>query len=296
MRIFYKNAILDFMLKFSSKNSNIGIIGLGMVGMQVQRWFKSKNHKIFAYDKFKASDSWEDVDGAQIIFLCLPTPYSNKEKSGVDLSAFKEIIGCFKQPKLFVVKSTVPAGTTEKLQTFFPRHYFMHNPELLTEATAWQDFSKPALQLIGYTQKSRPLVKNVLTILPPAKYTKIMSATAAEIFKYSRNAFFATKIIFANQIYDLCQAYHVDYKIIQKALAAEPWIGGNHLHVIHKKYRGFGGKCLPKDLKTLIKVFKYKKIKPELFKAVDKINNELLKKQKLEKTLNKFWLRNINIA
>ncbi|MEK7646858.1 MAG: hypothetical protein AAB378_00605 [Patescibacteria group bacterium] len=280
----------------ANDNKNIGIVGLGMVGMQVQRWFKLKNHKIFTYDKFKASDFREDVDRARIIFLCLPTPYSNKEKSGVDLSVFKEMIRFFKQPKLFVVKSTVPVGTTEKLQTLFPRHYFMHNPELLTETTAWQDFSKPALQLIGCTQKSRPLVSHVLKILPSAKYAKIMSATAAEIFKYSRNAFFATKVIFANQIYDLCQAYNVDYKIIQEALAAEPWIGSNHLHVIHKKYRGFGGKCLPKDLKTLIKVFQYKKIKPELFKAVDKINSELLKKQKLEKTLNKFWLRNINIA
>lgn len=276
------------------QNKNIGVVGFGIVGSQVVRWFKLKNHHVFIYDKFKKIGQLKDLDNAQIIFLCLPTPLAKNQKTGVNLSVLKKIISLFKAPKIFIIKSTVPPGTTEELQKIFAGHYFFHNPEFLTETSAWKDFSRPILQIIGYTQKSKNLGKAILKILPRAQYSSILSATAAEIFKYSRNAFFATKVIFANQIYDLCKAFNIDYEDIKKLMSEEPWIGSNHLQIIHKGYRGFGGKCLPKDLKTFIKVYKSKKLKPEFFEIINEINNQLLKKQKLTKTLQKFWLNNKN--
>ena len=277
---------------FKNKKPVIGIVGLGMVGGQVEKWFKAKKFKTFGYDKFKKIGKLEDILPADIIFLCLPTPHKDDHHGGVDLSDFNKISSVFKEPKIFVIKSTIPIGNTEEIQKKFPAHYFFHSPEFLTEATAWKDFSKPVFQIIGYTEKSEKLAGKILKILPPAKETVAVPATASEIFKFVRNAFFAVKVIFANQVYDLCEASCVDYDQIKKLMLSEPWIGGHHLEVIHKGYRGFGGKCLPKDLKTLIKIYKLKNISPELFEAVDKINHNLLNKQQLSDTLNKLWLQN----
>jgi len=278
-----------------NKNKKIiGVIGLGMVGGMVYRWFKSQKYDVIGYDKFKKNGGKnpDDLNKADIVFLCLPTPHSDSEDMGVSLASFEEIIEKLKKPKMFVIKSTVPPGTTEILQEKFKGRYFFHNPEFLTEATAWKDFSRPTLQLIGYTKKSKKFANDILKILPKAKYANVLSATATEIFKFARNAFFATKVIFANQIYDLCEAWGVSYDDMKKAMSAEPWICGNHLEVVHKGYRGFGGKCLPKDLKTLIKAFHSKKVRPSLFEAVDSVNTELLENQKLMNTLKELWLEN----
>ena len=270
----------------------IGVVGLGMVGGQVQKWFKAKKMKTLGYDKFLKIGKLEDVLPADIIFLCLPTPHKDDHHGGVDLSDFIKIIFSFKEPKIFVIKSTIPPGATENLQQKFKEHYFFHSPEFLTEATAWKDFSKPIFQIIGYTEKSKKLADKILKILPLAKETVAVYSTSSELFKFVRNAFFAVKVIFANQVYDLCEAFCIDYDQVKKMMLSEPWIGGHHLEVIHKGYRGFGGKCLPKDLKTLIKIYKLKNISSELFDVVDKINHNLLNKQQLSDTLNKLWLQN----
>lgn len=273
----------------------IGVAGVGMVGIQVKRWFESKNFKVFAYDKFKNIGSEDDLQKADVIFLCLPTPHNDKINTGVDVSVFFDFLKKFKDPKIFIIKSTVPPGTTEVIQKKFPKHKFLHSPEFLTEATAWEDFSKPVFQLLGYTDKSKVVAQIILDILPRSKKANlVMKSSETEIFKFARNAFFAVKVIFANQVYDVSQSFGANYDEIKKLMLGDPWIGGHHLEVIHKGYRGYGGKCLPKDLKTFIKVFRTKRLKPELFEAADRINDDLIKKQKLTKTLNKYWLGNSN--
>lgn len=272
----------------------IGIAGLGMVGNQVKTWFDSKKYSVFSYDKFKNIGTLEELYAADVIFLCLPTPHNKKENTGVSLKLFRDYARKFKEPKIFVIKSTVPPGATSLLQKEFPHHLFLHSPEFLTEATAWKDFSRPIFQIIGYTDKSKKIANKILKILPRGRTNKIMSSEESEIFKFTRNAFFAVKVIFVNQIFDICESFGADYDTIKKLMLADPWIGGHHLEAIHKGYRGYGGKCLPKDLKTFIKVFETKERDPKLFKAADALNGELLKKQGLGDTLKKYWLGNFN--
>jgi len=272
----------------------IGIAGLGMVGDQVRRWFEMKGFVVSAYDKFKNIGKEEDLYTSDVVFLCLPTPHNKNSKNGVDISVFKKFVKKFENGKIFVIKSTVPPGTTEILQEECPEYLFLHSPEFLTEATAWKDFSKPIFQILGYTEKSKVVAKRILDILPKGKLNKIMRSSESEIFKFTRNAFFAVKVTFANQIYDICEAFGADYDVIKKLMLADPWIGGHHLEVIHKGYRGFGGKCLPKDLKTFIKVFEISKLNPELLRAADSLNDKILKKQGLSGTLKKYWLGNMN--
>lgn len=271
----------------------IGIIGLGMVGGVIYRWFKEKKYQVFGYDKFKKVGTLKEVEGAKIIFLCLPTPY-DKEK-GYDLSSLIENLEYFKNKdsKIFVIKSTVLPGTTDYFQKKYKRHYFLFSPEFLSEATAEKDFRKPFLQVVGYTQKTKKLAQKILKILPKAKILNIITeAKAAEIFKLVRNAFFSTKVIFSNIVFDLCQKLDVDYEEVKMLMKTDPWIGGIHFEIFHKGKRGFGGKCLPKDLLALIWCYKKLKLKPKLFEVVWKENFNLLKKQKLLKKLFRDWLQN----
>ncbi|MBM3250690.1 MAG: hypothetical protein FJZ07_00385 [Candidatus Nealsonbacteria bacterium] len=270
------------------KDLKIGICGVGMVGGALKNYFEKKGVKTLIYDKGKNLGSIEEVNQADVIFICVPTPYL-KDK-GFDLSCVKESCQNIEQGKIIVIKSTVLPSTTEKLQNEFPQHKFLFNPEFLTELTAEQDMNYPDRQIIGYTEKSYNIAGDIMQILPLAPYEKIMPSTEAEMVKYFGNNWFAVKVAFANQIYDLCRKMEINYDNVMEAAAADKRIGRSHLEVWHKSYRGYGGKCLPKDIKALIQFADEKGINLELHKIVEKINNQLMKEQKIDDP-EKFSLR-----
>jgi len=264
----------------SLKDLKIGICGVGMVGGALARYFEKKGIKPFLYDKGKNLGSVEEVNQADVIFICVPTPYNKKK--GFDLSYVEEAISKIQGEKIIVIKSTVLPGTTEKLQEKYPQHKFLFNPEFLTELTADQDMCYPDRQIIGYTKKSYDIAGDILQILPLAPYEKIMPATEAEMVKYFGNTWFSTKVIFANQIYDLCQKLGINYDRVMEAAATDKRIGRTHLEVWHKGYRGYGGKCLPKDIRALIQFGNEKGVDLKLLKVVEEINNQLMKEQGID--------------
>jgi len=264
----------------SLKNLKIGIMGVGMVGGALKNYFESIGKKIFLYDNGKNFGSVEEINQADIIFICVPTPF-DKEK-GFDLFFVEDAISKIKGEKIIVIKSTVLPGTTEKLQKKYPQHKFLFNPEFLTELTADQDMKYPDRQIIGYTKESYNIAGDVLEILPLAPFEKIMPATEAEMVKYFGNTWFSIKVIFANQMYDLCQKLGLNYDRVMEAAAADKRIGKSHLEVWHKGYRGYGGKCLPKDTKALIQFADQIGVDLKLHKTVEEINNQLMKEQGIE--------------
>lgn len=253
----------------------IGIIGVGMVGGAVRRYFEATNNKPFVYDKGQKLGSIEEANRADVVFICVPTPYD--EKKGFDLSCVEEALKMIKGKKIVVIKSTVLPGTTEKLQRKYPNHKILFNPEFLTEATADQDMFDPDRQIIGYTKKSFNVAGDIMRILPLAPFERIMPATEAEMAKYYGNNWFCIKVIYANQMYDLCQSLGIDYDMVKEVAAADKRIGSSHLEIFHKGYRGYGGKCLPKDIRAMIRWSDEVGINMELFKAAEKINNRLIK-------------------
>ena len=258
----------------------IGIVGVGMVGGAVKRYFEKNNIIPFLYDKGKNLGSPEEINKSDIVFVCVPTPYIKDR--GFDLSFVKETCENLKGEKIVVIKSTVLPGTTEDLQKEYPQHKFLFNPEFLTEATADQDMEYPDRQIIGYTEKSHNVAGDIMQILPLAPFEKIMPATEAEMVKYFGNTWFSVKVIFANQIYDLCQKLGIDYNAVAESAAADKRIGRTHLDVLHKGYRGYGGKCLSKDIKALIQFADKNNIDLELHKKAEEINNKLMKEQGIE--------------
>jgi len=257
----------------------IGIIGVGMVGSAVARYFENvKGIKPFLYDNGKNLGSTQKINEAEVIFICVPTPL-DKEKNYFDKSYLEDAFSKIEGSKIVVIKSTTLPGITEYFQQKYPQHKILCNPEFLTEATADQDMCYPDRQILGYTKKSYDIAGDVMQILPLAPFEKILPATEAEMVKYFGNTWFATKVIFANQIFDLCQKLGINYERIMEAAAADKRIGRTHLEVWHKGKRGFAGKCIPKDMKAFIKFAEKWGIDLKIHKVVDEINDKLLKDQ-----------------
>jgi UDPglucose 6-dehydrogenase len=264
------------------KNIKIGIIGVGMVGGAIKNYFSKEGAEMFFYDVGRNFGSMEDVNKADVIFICVPTPF-DKGKNDFDVSYVESACSGIEGEKIIVIKSTVLPGTTEKLQKKYPGHKFLFNPEFLSEATADQDMQNPDRQIVGYTERSKDCADFVLNILPEAQYKKIMPAAEAEMVKYFNNTFNAVKVAFANQMYDLCQALNINYDNVMESAARSKFIKTkDHLNVWHKEFRGYGGKCLPKDIKALIRIADSAGVDLKLHKAAEKVNKELMEKQNIK--------------
>jgi len=258
----------------------IGIAGSqGMVGGAMRKYLECKsNYQLFLYDKGRDIGSPAILDNADFIYVCVPTQFENG-KCNTDI--VEEVIDGLSDNKVVIIKSTVIPGTTEKLQKKYPNHKILFVPEFLTEETTDQDMSYPDRQIIGYTKESYDVAGDIKLQLPLAPCTKMMPATEAEMVKYAGNCWFATKVAFANQIYDLCEKLEIDYEPVLDGMAADKRIGRTHLKIFHKGFRGYGGKCLPKDLKALISFAKTNDMTLSVLEEVDRYNDELVKLQGL---------------
>jgi len=244
-----------------------------MVGTQVKSWFESQGIEVLAYDKGKNLGSAEETNKADIIFICVPTPY--KEGQEYDLTILDEVIEGIPDGKVVVIKSTVNPGTTDRYQEKYPNKTFVFNPEFLTEATAKKDFFEPDMQIIGITDRGHAIASQLVSILPPSRITRVVSAIDAEWVKKLRNSFYAVKVIFFNQIYDIMERAGGDYETVRSIVVEDKMIGNSHSFIFHKGYRGYGGKCLPKDTYSLIDFARRLGIEPELLAITRKINESL---------------------
>lgn len=251
----------------------LGIIGLGFVGGAVESFYKdNSNIELFRYDKFKEIGSIEEVNKADYIFICVPTPYEN---GGYDDSAVLDALSNIEAGKTAILKSTVLPGSTEKFQKQFSKLKILFNPEFLVQAKAKEGFAKPDRQIVGYTEKSESEAEKVMELLPDAPFKKTMPASEAELGKYFANCFLATKVIFANQIFDIAQKLGINYDNAKEVAANDPRIGKSHLDVNFDQYRGYGGACFPKDVRSLIQFAQNLGLDPKLLKTAEEINKEL---------------------
>jgi UDP-glucose 6-dehydrogenase len=137
----------------------------------------------------------------------------------------------------------------------------MHSPEFLTEATAAKDVASPHHNIIGIPLQNsiyRTKAKMVLGVLPKSNSEKICAAKEAELFKYARNCFFYTKVVFMNILYDLSQKLDCDWEVFKSLMSVDPWIGPMHINPVHKSGRGGGGHCFIKDFAAFTNLYKNK--------------------------------------
>jgi UDPglucose 6-dehydrogenase len=282
----------------------IGIIGLGMVGEPIRRWFEEvlgykRGKDLFCYDTDPKKGYFDDVNKADIIFIAVPTP-SNPDGS-CNISIVESTLSSVPDGKIVIIKSTVAPGTVERLQQKHKKKRLIFNPEFLTEAQAWVDFISPDRQIVAPTAYSVSDAYEVLSLLPKrhfirpwtADYTKkSVNASEAEIGKYASNIFGYTKVIFGNILADVCEALSiqfkhegipakVDYENIRDIISADLRIGPSWLNVEHGNYCGSGGYCFPKDMDAFVS------FGDDLVKFLEKAPKKLKIDPGLAKTLKK---------
>lgn len=258
---------------------SIGIIGYGIVGQAVAYGFS--NYQVNIYDKYKSFQTLkETVEKSEYIFICLPTPIKSDE-SGIDLSIVEENIKeiakyCRGTDKIVVLKSTIVPGTTASFIKKYPQVLFCFNPEFLRESSFLQDFVNTDRIVIGANNDAvfRRLSALYQSVMPsvPIYYT---DPTSAEMVKYMANCYLATKVIFANEMYDICQKLGIKYEEVKKMVVADKRIADTHLDITSN--RGFGGKCFPKDLLALRALAKSQKLDTSILDTVWKKNLSIRK-------------------
>jgi GDP-mannose 6-dehydrogenase len=154
------------------------------------------------------------------------------------------------------------------------------SPEFLTERRAAFDAEHPTRQIVGCVFESqKDTAYSILLDLPSAPYMVTTDATEAELLKYFSNVFFAMKVAFANVMHDLAVSLlgsgH-DADKFREMVARDPMIVDEHLQVMHQGYRGFGGKCLPKDLCALRDLLRERGLDDGILRAVWRYNQDLM--------------------
>ena len=253
----------------------IGVVGVGMVGGAVKKYFEIKGFKrgrdLFCFDADPKKGFEDDVSAADIVFVAVPTP--SKKDGSCDTGIIESVIKKYSpSSKVMVIKSTVVPGTTERLAQKY-NCALIFSPEFLTEAKSWENMINPDRQIIAPTSKARSVASAVLHLLPPAPFTAPkhkkalrwadIKPTEAELGKYAANTFGALKVTFANVFYDFSRMLEkhaigntkgvkIGYNNIRRVLAEDPRIGDSWLNVDHGDYRGYGGYCFPKDTEAIM--------------------------------------------
>ncbi len=260
--------------------ANIGIVGYGFVGTAVEYGFKDDNN-IKIYDKYKEIGTLEDaVKSSELIFVCLPTPYKSDEMK-IDLSIMDESIRGISgyannTDKVVIIKSTVVPGTTKNYSNQYPDVNFCFNPEFLREKHHLEDFVNPDRTVIGADQEEvLARVAQLYRKKIPHVPMFMTDSTTAELVKYAANLYLATKVTFANEMFEFCEALGVDYDEVKGMVTADRRISDSHLEITEE--RGFGGKCFPKDLVALMGLGKELGLEPSLLEAVWEKNLKIRK-------------------
>lgn len=238
----------------------IGVVGQGFVGKAVNEGMRSY-YSVETYDKFKDStcDSIQELcEKTKIIFVCVPTPMNSDGVCNTDI--VKNVIlevDRYSKGHICVIKSTVPPGTTEQINSLCCDVKTVFNPEFLTEANYLEDFKNQNRIIIGgdlgASEKIKELYERVFSTVP----ILLASSKESEMVKYFTNCFLATKVSFANQIREICEKSKINYNKVVELALRDDRIGKTHFASPgpDTKY-GFGGSCFPKDLNALISVAK----------------------------------------
>ncbi|MEK6778538.1 MAG: UDP-glucose/GDP-mannose dehydrogenase family protein, partial [Candidatus Deferrimicrobiota bacterium] len=234
---------------------------------------------------------------SQVVFLCLPTPPG--EDGSADLKYILHVadeIGKIlaRSPgagyKVIVDKSTVPVGTSGKVDAAIRKHMdsrfefdVVANPEFLREGYAVEDFLRPERVVIGSgSERAVAILQDLYEpFIPAGNPVIVMDEKSAEVTKYAGNAFLAMKISYMNDLANFCEAVGADIDKVRQGIGSDSRIGHKFLF----PGLGYGGSCLPKDVKALLRTAQDVGAPLSILQSVEEINQEQRKRfyRKVEK-------------
>lgn len=223
---------------------NAVVVGYGIVGKATATAFGIKEY----YDLNSQTVSLNSCANFRYIFICLPTPTIFGRCFTDDIGACISRISKKGKNNIFIIRSTVTPGTAKRIHEQTGA-IIVSNPEFLSAATLKEDTINPLLAVVGSDHVD---ARDEVAGLYRGRYKYIepiiTDNTTAELIKYALNVFFATKVTFANELYDFVQDIGGNYETIRGVLEKHPWGSKNHFQVVYKGKRGIQGHCLPKDL------------------------------------------------
>lgn len=232
----------------------IGIIGLGHVGATMRDLFQA-HAELVTYDHAGAlAYPHDELAGCDFAVICVSTPPS--PDGSCDTSNVIEAVKRLPTPRI-LIKSTIPPGTTDELADATGKA-ICFSPEYVGESTYHQPFwgesaaGVPFVILGGQPEARRYFIDCLLPVLGPSKVYFQCTAREAEVIKYMENAFFATKVSFVNEFFEICRAVGADWHTVREGWLLDPRVEPMHTAVFAAS-RGYAGKCLPKDTAAIVR-------------------------------------------
>nr|WP_218929636.1 UDP-glucose/GDP-mannose dehydrogenase family protein [Streptomyces sp. Rer75] len=286
------------------RRHNIAVIGTGYVGLTAGACLASLGHRVVCADMDPAKverlsrgevpileeslpelvragldsglltfvlGAGEAVRDAETVFVCVGTPMSqdgNLDMTAVD-AVTDEIQDWLRPGCVLVTKSTVPVGTAARLTRRLgrPDVQVVSNPEFLREGTSVHDFLHPDRVVVG--AESREAAEHVAALYAKLDAPMMITdAASAELIKYAANCFLAVKLSYVNVIAELCERVGADIGQVATALGKDHRIGGAFL----RPGPGWGGSCLPKDTRAMLRTAESADIDFRLLRAAIDVN------------------------
>jgi UDPglucose 6-dehydrogenase len=224
------------------------------------------------------------VPKSNVCFLAVDTPCGEGGEANLDSlkSAVTSIAERMTGYLIFVNKSTSPVGTTREIDSLINRvleernielcYDVVSNPEFLKEGNALQDFMKPDRIIIGTdSEEAAKIMKSLYApFMLSHQRVLLMDPASAEMTKYAANAMLATRISFMNELSGLCELNGADINQVRVGIGSDTRIGYNYLY----PGLGYGGSCLPKDLKALRKQAEKLTYNTPLLNAIEEVNEK----------------------
>tara|TARA_B100000287_G_scaffold321522_1_gene305447 strand:+ start:839 stop:1690 length:852 start_codon:yes stop_codon:yes gene_type:complete len=260
----------------------IGIIGNGFVGSSVAFGFSPQcgcdaDIKIYDKDKSKSTHSLESTLTSDFIFVSVPTPSNPDGSINLDIvyNVFDEMNRLnHRTDNVFLLRSTVTPGTTRKLKRKFRNLNIVFNPEFLTERSAKLDFINQSRFIVGGLKKDTNKVEKLFK-WRFGETTPVIKTNyeTAEMIKYMNNCFFATKVSFLNEMYQIADSCGVDWDMAVEGFVRDGRVGHSHMNVPGPDGKfGFGGSCFPKDVQAMIHFAKSLEVNPSVLEGTWKKN------------------------
>lgn len=230
------------------------------------------------------TDPAEALHGPDVAMICVGTP--SRPSGDANLDAVHAVIASIAdhldRPTVVALRSTVPVGTTRRLERALNERLasrggpvnvpIFANPEFLRTGRALEDFLHPSRIILGGTEiAGSDDTERLETLYRPLDAPiLVLDAESAELVKNASNAYLATRISFINEIAALCEVTGASVEAVLQGVAADPRIGGEYL----RPGIGYGGSCLPKDVRSLMAMGRDHGVPMRFAEAVDAVNAE----------------------
>ena len=230
----------------------VAVIGLGTVGRAVSQQFARVADVVGFDPAVNECYPTEALAGCDFAVICVNTPPT--DDGTCDTTKVAEAVRRVPVDRI-LIKSTVAPGTTDRLIADSGKQICV-SPEYLGETafSMWGTCAQEAVPfvIVGGEPPARTwMIDRLVAAFGPDLTYHGCSAIEAEIIKYMENSFLATKVTFVNEFYEICRAFGADWHKVREGWLLDPRVGRSHSAVFTDN-RGFGGKCLPKDVAAIV--------------------------------------------